>query len=87
MPNSTPSRVLRAALFTLVPAAYLSIGLWRPGYYYNHQGREGISYVCDVLIAAVFLVSFLSWRRYRLVAVFGFLACFLWLMTVLLPVE
>ena len=87
MADPTSSKVLRAALFTLVPAAYLSMGLWRPGYYYSHFGREDISYFCDVLMASVFLVSLLSWRTYRVVAVFGLLACFLWLAVVLLPVA
>jgi hypothetical protein len=86
MADPTPSRVLRAALFTLVPAAYLSMGLWRPGYYYSHLGRQGISYFCDVLMASVFLVSLLSWKKHRVVAVLGLLACFLWLVVVLLPV-
>src|ERR1019366_7919963 len=87
MTDSTSSRGLRAALFTLVPAAYLSMRFWRP---YNSFGT-GFSgtdsfLICGVLMAAVFLVSLLSWSTYRLVAVFGLLACFLWLAVVLLPV-
>lgn len=86
MPDSTSSRVLRAALFTLVPAAYLSMGLWRPASSYGPSGREGVSPFCAVLMAAVGLVSLLSWRTYRVAAVLGLLACFLWLAKVLLPV-
>src|SRR5436309_4629504 len=32
------------------------------------------------------LVSLLSWRRHRMVALLGWLACFLWLALLLLPV-
>ena len=86
MAASTPSRVLRAALFTLVPAAYLSMGFWRPYESYGPSGREGVFPICVVLMTAVFSVSILCWNTHRLVAVFGLLACFLWLAVVLLPV-
>lgn len=42
--------------------------------------------MCFGLMASVLLVSILSWRTYRLLAAFGFLVCFLWLATFLLPV-
>jgi hypothetical protein len=86
MSDSTWSKVIRAALFTLVPAAYLSMGLWRPFNSYGRFGREGVSPAFLVLMTAVFLVSVLSWKTHRLLAVFGLLACFLWLAVGLLPV-
>jgi hypothetical protein len=86
MATSTPSKVLRVALFTLVPLAYLSIRFWHPANSYGPSGREGVSPVLVVLMSAVVLVSLLSWNRHRLVAVFGLLACFLWIAVVLLPV-
>jgi hypothetical protein len=87
MTDSTSSRVLRAALFTLVPAAYLSMGFWRPynSYEKAFSGRDSFP-ICGVLMAAVLLVSLLSWSRYRVVAILGLLACFLWIAVVLLPV-
>jgi hypothetical protein len=89
MAASTSSRILRAALFTLVPAVYLSMmsmKFWRPCNSYGPFGSEGVSPICVGLITAVFLVSVLSWNTHRLVAVLGLLACFLWLAVVLLPV-
>ena len=86
MATSISSKILRAALFTLVPLAYLSMRFWRPAASYGPSGREGISPALIVLMSAVVLVSFLSWNRHRLVAAFGLLACFLWIAVVLLPV-
>jgi len=74
------------ALFLLVPAAYLTMVFWRPANSYGPTGREGISPFCAVLMAAVFLVSLLSWSRYRMRAMLGFIARLLWLAVVLLPV-
>jgi hypothetical protein len=85
MPASTSSRILRVALFTLVPAAYLSIGLWRPFNSFGPAGREGVSPVYYVLMPAVLVVSILSWNTYRLMAVFGLLVCIGWLVVFLLP--
>jgi len=62
------------------------MGLWRPASSYGPTGQEGVSPFCGVLMTAVLLVSLLSWSTYRVVAVLGLLACFLWLATVLLPV-
>jgi hypothetical protein len=81
-----PSKVLRMALFTLVPAAYLSMGLWRPSNSYTPAGREGVSPFCAVLLTAIFLISVLSWNTDRVVAGFGLLACLLWAAVLLLPV-
>jgi hypothetical protein len=91
MTDSKPSKVLRAALYVLVPAAYLSVVFWRPsGAYvsdaYGRIGREGISPFCAALMTTVFLVSLLSWNKQRRMSVLGLLACFLWLTVVLLPV-
>jgi len=86
MTTSTSSRILRAALFTLVPLAYLSMRFWHPASAYGPSGREGVSPVLVGLMSAVVLVSLLSWNRHRLVAVFGLLACFLWIAVVLFPV-
>jgi len=83
---STPAKVLRAGLFTLVPLAYLSMWFWHPANAYGPAGREGVSPALAVLMAAVMLVSLLSWNRSRLVAAFGLLACFLWIGVMLLPV-
>ena len=53
-------------------------------------GMPNYSYVlqwlCVGLMASVLLVSLLSWHTYRLLAVFGIAACFLWLCAFLLPV-
>jgi len=86
MTESVSSKVLRGALFILVPAAYLSLGFWRPASAYGPTGRIGVSPIGVVLMAAVFLVFVCSWRRYRIVASLGFMACLLWLAVVLLPV-
>ena len=86
MTESVSSRVLRAALFILVPAAYLSMGFWRPASSYGPTGRIGVSPFCAVLMAAVFLVCLCSWSRYRIVAALGFIACLFWLVVALLPV-
>lgn len=86
MTDSETSRILRAALFTLVPLAYLSMGLWRPADAYEKYGRVGFPVYAVVLMTSVFIVSVLSWRAHRLVAGLGLLACWLWLMVVLLPV-
>jgi hypothetical protein len=82
----TSSRILRTALFVLVPAAYLSMVLWRPSDSYRPAGHAGISSVCVVLMPAVLVVSVLSWNTHRLVAFFGLLAGFGWLAVTLLPV-
>jgi hypothetical protein len=81
-----PSPILRGALFTLVPVAYLSLAFWRPANGYGPAGREGLSAVGVCLMLAVFLVSMLSWDTHRWVAALGLLACFLWLAILLLPV-
>ena len=86
MTDSALSRFLRVALFVLVPAAYLSKIFWRPADSYGPTGREGVSPFCAILMAAVFLVSLLSWSQHRVVASFGLIACFLWLAATLLPV-
>jgi hypothetical protein len=85
MAASALSKILRATLFALVPAAYLSMALWRPHDSYGPAGREGLSPVCVVLMPAVLVVSVLSWNTHRLVAFFGLLACFGWLAVYLLP--
>jgi hypothetical protein len=82
----TSSNALRAALFTLVPIAYLSIVFWRPDAAHGRFGREGMPSFCTILMAAVFVVSLLSWNKNRIVAVFGLLACLLWVAVYLLPV-
>lgn len=86
MTHPTANRVLRTALFTLVPLAYLSIGLWSPANAYTKSGRAGVSPGLAVLMTAVLIASLLSWNRHRLVAALGLLGCFLWLATTLLPV-
>jgi hypothetical protein len=83
---STSSRILRVALFILVPAAYLSMVMWRPASEYTKHGRVGVSPFCAVLMLSVFLVCSLSWSQHRVVAALGFIACFLWLAITLLPV-
>jgi hypothetical protein len=75
MDDSTRSKVLRVALYTLVALAYLSIRFWRPAYYIG----EGVTPFLIVLMSAVVLVSLLSWNRHRIVAVLGLLVCFLWI--------
>ena len=86
MTNLTSSRFLRAALFALVPAAYLSMVFWRPANSYSPAGREGISPFLAILMAAVLLTSLLSWNEHRLLVSLGLIACVLWLAVVLLPV-
>lgn len=86
MTESKSSRILRAARFTLVPLAWLSMGLWRPADAYEKYGRVGFPAYQVALMAAVFLVSLLSWRTHRWLAGLGLLAGFLWLVVVLLPV-
>jgi hypothetical protein len=83
---STSSRILRVALFILVPVAYLSMVLWQPASAYTKHGRAGVNPFCAVLMLLVFLVCSLSWSQHRVVAAFGFIACFLWLVITLLPV-
>jgi hypothetical protein len=78
MTDSVSSRVLRAALFTLVPIAYLSMRFWRPlvTYYY---GKDDTSfYFFTIFMSAVLVVSLLSWNKHRAVAVLGLAAYFLW---------
>jgi hypothetical protein len=84
MTNLPLSRFLRVALFILVPVAYLSIRFWRP--YYADGGAE-VFPAMTFFMAIVCLVSVLSWSENRLVASLGFVACLLWLATVLLPVA
>ena len=86
MTSLASSRFLRVALFVLVPAAYVSMVIWRPANAYGPAGRQGISEFLDVFMAAVFLVSLLSWSQHRLVASLGLIACILWLAVLLLPV-
>ena len=86
MPDARPSRILRATLFTLVPLAYLSMGLWRPASSYDKSGPVGFPAYAVVLMAAVFLTSLLAWHTHRFVAGLGLLVCFLWLLVGLLPV-
>jgi hypothetical protein len=86
MIDTRSSKILRAALFILVPTAYVSIRFWRSYEDYGPTGREGISAPCTVLMLAVFVVSLLSWNEYRVVASLGLIACFLYLAAVLLPV-
>jgi hypothetical protein len=88
MAISTSSRVLRAALFTLVPLAYLSMPYWHPSWLESFPGYFGPpEWALASLMASVFLVSLLSRRTYRIVAILGFLICFLWLCAFLLPVA
>jgi hypothetical protein len=42
--------------------------------------------ICTELMAGVFSVSLLSWNKHRVVALFGLLACLLWVAVYLLPV-
>ena len=77
------TRILRTALFVLVPAAYLSMKFWRP---YVAVGGRDLFPVMAVFMALVFLVSAGSWNRHRTVALLGLVACFLWVAVVLLPV-
>ena len=78
MTDSIASRVLRAALFTLVPLAYLSVRFWRPAYWMRYEEDFRISLFCPILMSAVIAVSVFSWRTHRVVAVFGLVASFLW---------
>lgn len=86
MTDSPSSKLLRAGLFVFVPAAYLSMVFSRSADSYGVAGREGVSPLLAGLMAAVFLVSLLSWNRHRLVATLGLFACLLWLGVALLPV-
>lgn len=87
MTDPTSSKILRVALFVLVPVAYLSMGWWQPAGHYMKNGiRVGISPFIAVLMLAVFWVCALYWNQYRLLAIFGFIACFLWLLITFLPV-
>lgn len=88
------AKVLRAALFTLVPAAYLSMGMgsfWRPASAYirlgpGRFGPAGVSPYGLVFMAAVCVVSLLSLSTHRVIAALGLLACFLWVAATLMPV-
>ena len=86
MTDSTASRILRLALFILVPAAYLSMVFWHPASAYGPNGPYGVSPYCAILMAAVFVVSLLSWNRHRIIALLGIVACFLWLVVLCQPV-
>ena len=86
MPVSTPTKILSATLFTLVPLAYSGIWLWRPANAYGPASPQGVPPALAVLMVLVLLVSVLSWNRQRLVAALGILACFLWIVVALLPV-
>jgi hypothetical protein len=77
---------MKAALYILVPAAYLSMVFWRPAGACGPVGHKEISLPLAMLMAAVFLVSLLSWGKHRVVSSLGFIACILWLAVVLLPV-
>ena len=85
MTDSVPSRVLRAALFTLVPIAYLSMKYWVPLSQAPYE-KLNTGYFCPILMVSVLLVSLLSWNRHRVVAVFGLIACFLWFAFWIMPV-
>jgi hypothetical protein len=84
--SESPNKVLRAILFTLVPAAYLSAVFWRPDNDYGPAGRRGMPAGCYFLMVAVFLVSLLCWNVHRIVAALGLVACVLWLVVLFLPV-
>jgi hypothetical protein len=86
MEHATSSRILRAALFTLVPVAYLGVGLQRPLDSYGPTGRVGLSAFCTVFNLVLLLICLLSWNTHRVIAVLGLLACLIWLATLLLPV-
>jgi hypothetical protein len=87
MTNSTSTKILRAALFTLVPLAYLSMYFWQPvSMSWSPRYSHVLQWLCIILMTAVFSLSLYFRRTYRLVAVFGFLACFLWLLAFMLPV-
>jgi hypothetical protein len=86
MTVSTPSRVLRAALFTLVPIAYLSMRYWRPLVTYYHGKDDTSLYLFTILMAAILFVSLLSWNKHRVIAMLGMVAYVLWFAFWLLPV-
>jgi hypothetical protein len=86
MTDSVPSRILRAALFTLVPIAYLSMRFWRPLVTYYYGKDDTGLYIFPILMAAVFVVSLLSWNKHRFVAVLGLAACSLWFIFWIQPV-
>ena len=86
MTSLASSRFLRLALFVLVPAAYMSMVFWHPADSYGPNGREGVSPFLAVLMGAVFLVSLLSWSQHKVIAIFGVIACVLWLAATMLPV-
>ena len=85
MTDSAPSKVLRAALFTLVPIAYLSMRFWQPLITTKYFGDEA-GLLCPVLMAATLFVSLLSWNRHRVVAVLGLVAVILWFVFWIQPV-
>ncbi|HEU5397562.1 MAG TPA: hypothetical protein VFV81_10355, partial [Verrucomicrobiae bacterium] len=79
-------RLVRVALYLLVPLAYLSMPFWRPLGHYGKAGADGSSLACTILILAVLVVSLWSWNRHRVVASLGLIACGLYLLMILLPV-
>jgi len=86
MTDSVSSRVLTAALFTLVPIAYLSVCFWRPLVTYYYGKDETGLYILPTLMLAVLVVSLLSRHKHRLVAMLGLIACFLWFAVWIMPV-
>jgi hypothetical protein len=86
MTDSVSSRILRAALFTLVPIAYLSMRFWRPLVTYYHGKDDTSLYLFTILMAAVLVVSLLSRNKHRVVAVLGLAAYVLWFAFWILPV-
>jgi hypothetical protein len=84
--TNASAKLLTVAVFTLVPAAYLSMPFWRPAAVYGSAGREIAAPMVMLLMLAVLVVSLLSWGTYRLLAALGLLACLLWLCVTLLPV-
>jgi hypothetical protein len=76
---------MRAAQFTLVPAAYLSMPFWQVTYGARHQPEGAfLHHFCLGLMVVVFALSLVSWNSHRIVAILGFIICLLWLFATLL---
>jgi hypothetical protein len=87
MADITSSKILRTMFFILVPLAYLSVRFWQPvSLSWSPQYSPALQWLCITFMAVVFVMSLYFRRTYRLVAAFGFLACFLWLCAFMLPV-
>jgi hypothetical protein len=85
MLDSKASRFLKIALFTLVPAEYLSMFLSSPSFYGDstlsrflsvylvQENYKGYPPSCFILLPMAFSVSLLSLNTHRIVAVLGIL--------------